>query len=250
MFSCDNEAQTKTIQINTESRSPLTKLATQAQFLPGFWMSDSYLKKIEKTKSIFANRFQTSAFYGFIIGKPNLEIDSFLLKPFPAPEVEVDAYLEFDRTKNVFKGLTELNKKKEKFELYPITESLIKMYFSDIKKTDDYRKVVDENTEIRRILFEGNYFTKDKQMSYQFDRNGKLKGLGDYVYYEVLYDFSGGINFDGLLLHRTSGGGAKADADLFKYEFKKGVLTLTYVEADWILEKHRISDTSITMIKI
>lgn len=250
LFACNNEQEQKKIQLNSESRSPLTKLATQAEFLPGFWMSDAYLKKIEQTKSIYTNRFPTSAFYGFIIGKSNQEIDSFLLKPFPDYEDEVDSFLEFDRQKNVFKGLTEINHKKERFELYPLTEELIKMYFSALKKTDDYRKVVDENTELRRILFEGTYFTKDKQMSYTFDRTGKVKGLGEYVFYEVVYDFSEGVNFDAILLYRTTGGGVKSDADLYKYEFKKGVLTLTYIEADWILERHRISDTSITMIKI
>lgn len=250
LFACNDDQQQKKIQLSSESRSPLTKLTTQAEFLPGFWMSDAYLKKIEQTKSIYVNRFPSAAFYGFIIGKPNQEIDSFLLKPFPSSEDEVDALLEFDRQKNVFKGLTKMHNKQEKFELYPLTQDHIKMYFSDLKKTDDYRKVLDENTELRRILFEGTYFTKDKQMSYTFDRNGKVKGLGDYVFYEVIYDFAGGINFDGLLLYRTTGGGVKSDADLFKYVFKKGVLTLTYVEADWILEKYHVTDTSVTMIKI
>ncbi len=250
LFACNEDQGQKKIQLNSESRSPLIKLSTQAEFLPGFWMSDAYLKKIEQSKSIYKHRFPASTFYGFIIGKPSQEVDSFLLKPFPASDDEIDAFLEFDRQKNVFKGLTEINKKKERFELYPLTEELIKMYFSDLKKTDDYRKVVDENTELRRILFEGTYFTKDKQMSYTFDRNGKIKGLGDYTFYEVIYDFSGGVYFDAILLYHTSGGGAKSDADLFKYEFKKGVLTLTYVEADWILEKHRITDTTVTMIKI
>ena len=250
LFACNEEREQKKIQLNSESRSPLTKLATQAEFLPGFWMSDAYLKKIEQAKSVYANRFLTAAFYGFIIGKPNQEIDTFLLKPFPVLNDEVASFLEFDRQKNVFKGLTEINKKKERFELYPLSQEHIKMYFSELKKTDDYRKVIDENTELRRILFEGTYFSKDKQMSYTFDRNGKVKGLGDYAFYEVIYDFAGGVNFDALLLYRTSAGGAKQDADLFKYEFKKGVLNLTYVDADWILEKHRITDSTVTMIKI
>ena len=250
LFACNDNQQQKKIQVSTESRSPLTKLTTQAEFLPGFWISDAYLKKIEQSKSIFVNRFPPSAFYGFIIGRPNRDIDSFLLKPFPTSADDFESFLEFDRRKNVFKGLTTINQKKEQFELYPLTEEHIKMYLSDLKKTDDYRKVIDENTELRRILFEGTYFTKDKQMSYTFDRNGKVKGIGDYVFYEVIYDFSAGVNFDAILLYRTTGGGVKSDADLFKYTFKKGVLTLTYVEADWILEKYRITDTEVTMIKI
>ncbi len=250
MYSCDSVPEQKTIELNSESRSPLIKLATQSEFLPGFWMSDSYLKKVEKSKSIYANRYHSSAFFGFIIGKPNQEIDSFLLKSFPKTEMDFDSYLEFDRQKNVFKGLTNMEGKKEKFELYPLTEEMIKMYFSTIKVTDDYRKVLDEKTELRRVLFEGTYFSKDKKFSYQFDRNGKVKGLGEYEYFEVIYDFSKGVGYDAILLYRSSEIGANSDGDLFKFEFKKGVLTLTYVEADWILEKHRITDTTITMIKI
>jgi hypothetical protein len=249
MYRCDSSPE-KSITIHTNGSLPTNIHAEQEEELQGFWLNETYLKQIESSKSVFKNRFNSSLFFGCIIGKMEEIKDTFLLKGISTTREDIDSYLTYDRTKHIFHGELTLDEKPQTYELYLVKDHLLKMYFTNQKLTQDFRKVENEQVELRRILFEGNYFSKDKKLSYRFDKSGKINGLSDYVYYEVLYDFDGGVNFDALLLYKTSGGGPKDEADLFKYEFKKGVLNLTYVESDWILENHRISDSTVTMIKI
>jgi hypothetical protein len=228
------------------------QLIKQAELLDGYYLSDNYLKNIEKTRSIYLNREYKTKLFGFTLKKENLLSDSAGLFGYTVHEGGLDCPLIFDFDKSIFvndlKSVKEFDDIKEPFELSLTADNIVQMYFPESKQTDLYRKVTDDQTELRKILFEGEYLSGDQQNKYSFKRDGSLKGFDDKKYYEVVYDFSLGIEYDAIIFFNKKRGNW-SDGDMYKYEFSSDTLKLYHIKTDWDNLEHKIGDITFTLIK-
>lgn len=253
-ISCNNKGNT----INTESKSidsivNKEQLITQAKLLDGYWISNNYLSEIEKTKSIYLNRQYDSKLFGFTLDKKNLLSDTAYLNGFTDHEGGYGSPLIFDFKKNTFvndlKRLEKSASLPDSFELQIINENLIEMV-SKAKFIDKYRKVVDDQTELRKILFAGNYTSTDSHKKFSFDKNGSLQGFDNKVYYELAYDFGEGISYDAIILYKSKKGGNWSDGDLYKFEFISDTLKLYHVKQNWESMQHTIEGLAYKLVKV
>ncbi|MCF8298693.1 MAG: hypothetical protein K9J13_14185 [Saprospiraceae bacterium] len=254
LIGCNNPNSDTTTNIKTDS-IPINKeqLIEQSNLLDGFWLTNNYLLQIENSKSIYLSREYDTKLYGFILEKENLLSDSAWLHGFTEHEGGYSSLLIFDYKKNIF--INDLKRKEdyssfpESFELKITKNNLLEMYFPNSKTTDTYRKVIDNQTELRRILFEGNYYSSNNERKFSFNQNGLLDGFDDKVYYELVVDFLEGIFYDAIILFPTEDGGNWPDGDMYKYEFDNDTLKLYYIKADWNNFEHEVGDISYKLIK-
>ncbi len=225
----------------------------QSEALHGYWLTDDYLTTISKSKSVYANRNYKSAFYGFILDKENLQTDSANLAGFTEHEGGYDAPLIFDTQKNKFiKNIQRVTEyaSKAPLELNSKTNDRLEIFYPTINKTDVYRKVIDDQTELRRILFEGKYRSIDSQQVFSFDQTGLVTGFGNNVRFDVVYDFGEGVEYDAVLFFDTVKGGNWNDADLYQYKFASDTLKLYKVETNWEELKHKVGPLSLELVKV
>ncbi|MEI6124798.1 MAG: hypothetical protein WCQ95_14355 [Bacteroidota bacterium] len=200
VFTIGCNSQNNSTNSTTKSNNNFDKeqLKKQVALLDGEWLSDNYLRNIEKTKSIYLNKEPNTKLFGFTLNKENLLSDSANLFGFVVHEGGYESPIIFDYKKNKFVYDSKRSKENSgipscPFELTVINDSIIEMFFPETKTTDTYRKVTDIQTGLRKILYTGNYNSIDKKKKISFDKNGTVKGFDNKVYYELAYDFTEGI---------------------------------------------------------
>lgn len=256
VFTIGCNSQNNSTNSTTKSNNNFDKeqLKKQVALLDGEWLSDNYLRNIEKTKSIYLNKEPNTKLFGFTLNKENLLSDSANLFGFVVHEGGYESPIIFDYKKNKFVYDSKRSKENSgipscPFELTVINDSIIEMFFPETKTTDTYRKVTDIQTGLRKILYTGNYNSIDKKKKISFDKNGTVKGFDNKVYYELAYDFTEGIEQDAIILYKTKEGGNWSTGDVYKFEFNSNTLKLYHVKTDWNNLEHKIEGLTNTLIK-
>lgn len=207
IISCSSPQTTTTSSSAAESvATSNSTIANYANSISGTWVSDQYLEKVKKTKSVYANKNYTTKVLFFNLNQKELLEGSANLYGFSQHEGGLDTVIKFDQNKKEFVKKGEQKGDnitfKEDFELKLNAQNKLEMYFPTEKKTDVYQRLkTDLQTELRNVLFAGNYSEKGSNSKVSFSADGKIN-FKDYTNYEVVYDFTTGPNVDGIILHK------------------------------------------------
>ena len=122
------------------------------------------------------------------------------------------------------------------------------MLFTKNQKTELYLRVKDDQYELRRILFEGTFISKERK-KISFLRNGKIEGLKDFAYFEVAYDFTEGIEFDAIYCY-SSEARPEYYPQVYKFKFINQELLLYEVQTDWETLERKVSAKPIRLKRL
>lgn len=242
--------------IKTEKNDPiLNKTDNQTELLPGLWMSDSYLRKIEMTRSVYVNKNSEPKILGFLFKQENLKSSDALLYGFTSHEGGIEIPIYFSHSSNKFvrdeKRISKSSNFNEPFELNLIDNNKLEVKFFQNNRTEIYRKVEDEQTELRRVLFEGGFKSIDNNGKFTFNRTGTLTGFDGKMTFEVVFDFGLDIEFDAIVMYKEKEGGNWSDGEMYKYEFDSDTLKLYHVNTNWETMNHKVGELryKLKMIK-
>lgn len=230
-----------------------TELITEAKSIEGTYITKSYLTNIKKTKSIYeSKKMDSQSLFGFSLDLENLKSSSPFLYGYLVHEGGYDSPIIFDSLKKRFiyyESLkNEFDNEKDIFEINH-KQNDIELYFPNTHKNEIYKKVIpDIETELRQILIEGNYLDADKR-SIIFKKNGDVLNFKDYVFFEVIYDFSLGIQFDAVIFFKSKEGGNWSHGDIYKFEISNDTLNLNFVQTNWDNLEHNIESKTIALKK-
>lgn len=235
VISCKKEdTSTKKIEVISQDKSQENNQQGQlAAKLAGNYVTDTYLSEIEKLKSIYKAEDYTTSMLGFELNKDSLAGKHPCLNGYSYNEGGLNASLLYNKTKNRFENNVNLNKEllpffKSPFKINSLSETQLEIDFENRAKKEVYRKVTDIDTELRRILFEGNYIDKATSTSVNFSQNGKITGIANKHFFELLYSFEG-IDFDIVFL--SSDDQHKYD-EMFHFKIEGNTLKIFKVNQD------------------
>lgn len=191
------------------------RLANQ---LDGAWLSENYISKIEKSKSIYANMNTDDSMLGFWLYKDTLTGKHPRLLGFSIHEGGLDAPLKYNIDKNRFENdldlVNEFSAHKTPFFIKPVNPNKIEIQHSKPAKIETYRKVADIDSELRKVLFNGVYIDKLTNKTITFKEDGETTGIANKHFYSLLFDFEE-FHFDVVFIADTS----KRD-NLQEYHYK------------------------------
>jgi hypothetical protein len=219
-----------------------TKVSLADQ-LGGYWLSDSYLVDIENSHSIFESSDYKAKYWGFKIEKENLLSGAATINTFDPHEGGYGGSLKFDSIKNEFSF------PEEPIGLKLIDSIHLQLDFGD--KKDLYRKVLDEQTELRKLLFEGKFknIIQDNQII-EFTKEGQITGLNKNKYFELVYDFGEGINYDVSIFYpNQDSSGIWSRGNLFHFKIKSDTIKLYKITPDWNEMNHKIGDLEYVLVR-
>ncbi len=256
IFSCNTPSETSTTTSSSEPVSVIdrhtTQKYTQAKALSGYWLSDSYTQAIEQSKSVYASREYTTKLFGFILSEPELRADTAYLNGFTEHEGGYGCRLRFDPATNQFASDTQTEN--SYFSSSPFTLVLknphtLHMNFTLSGKTDTYRKVPAEDTELRRILFAGMYQDSLSGKEIVFQANGKVTGFGKHSFYTLVYDFGEGINYDTVIFFADASqkNNVWDSGDMYHFKRTKNTLTLYKITPNWETMEHTVDSNGYTL---
>lgn len=243
LFSCNSKSNSSKDH-QTESQQAIANESI-AQ-LQGLWISESYLKDIETSKSIYSSREYRSKVQGFTLDAKNLRTDSAVLEGFTPHEIGYSSPIKYDSLKGKFVNdlarLSEFPTFFDPFELDYTGNKHLKMYFPKTRSFDEYRKMdTDLQAELRKILIVGKYTTTTKPVEIQFDTDGKVHNFKDFKYYELITDFGEGIEYDAIIFFKTLDGGNWVDGEIYHFKVVPGGLQLQLLKPNWETMEHVIS---------
>ena len=232
----------------------INELNFEAKLIYGEYVSKIYLENIEKTKSVFnSKKYDNQSLFGFVLDYETLTSKNPFLKGFTVHEGGYDKPLKYDPIKNKFiYNLSKINEYESNQDFFEITkmQNNLEFFFPLKNKRELYKKVeIDFETELRKTLFEGNYNNTFENKTILFNKNGEVTNFKDYVYYEVIYDFSEGIEFDAILFFKTKEGGNWSNGDIYKYVINKSTINLNFVSTNWETLEHIVETETIVLKK-
>lgn len=227
-------------------------LEEAAEGLHGLWIADNFLNKIEQNRSIYAARKYNTHILGFYLDRESLLSGHPYLEGFTEHEGGFNTPIKFDESVGGFindmDNLPEYSSFPNPFRLSFEEDQKLTMYFTKSKKKDLYRKINEElDVYLRKMLFEGDY--RYENSAIRFEGNGKVINFKDYQYYEVVYDFGEGINYDVVLFFSSPDGGNWDDATVYQYEFVEDRLKLRQVTPHWESMEYEIANEVVELIK-
>lgn len=212
--------------------------------LAGEWMAESYLEGIERDKSIYRHRKYSTTFYGFRLTKENLASDQPVIYGFTDHE-GFDVPLKYEASKQQFVSVDELYN----FEIRRNGEKT-ELYFPKTATTETYREVKpDFESALRKAVTAGKYRGPGNQ-TVHLGVDGKVKGFKEYAYYELVFDFTEGIDYDVILFFKNPRGGNRSQGELYNYRVVGNNIHLMQVAADWDNFEHQVSDEVMTFEKV
>lgn len=250
-IACNNSEQNNLHKTSTDDN----KFKLEAERISGTWLTSHYLDQIKEKKSIYAAKYDTELF------EVSLDItellgDTAILYGATEHEGGYMSPICFDPKKNLFvndSSRKEDGNTTEEFELMIGAEGKLHIHFTKDNKTDIYKKVDDVQTELRSILFSGNYHKPGnehaKAYEFGFGTDGTLEGFGKRKYYEVAFDFGLGINFDTLILFDKEEHNNWNGADLYKFEFKGDTMLLYPVTSNWDEMEQTVGALKYTLVR-
>lgn len=254
LVSCDsNRTNTENSHVDNESSVDNKRVIKLAEKLHGLWVSDSYLKNIEASKSIYLNRKYETEIQGFYLDEKTLLTDSAFLEGFTEREGGYNSPIKYDELNNRFVNdiprLSDYSPFPDPFELNYNENKNIEMYFPKSKKKDIYRKVnTDFQTTLREILIKGNYkIYPDKKV--RFENDGKVYNFEDFQFYELVYNFGEGVEYDAIVFFKSLKGGNWSNGEIYKFEFVSNSLHLQLVKTNWETMEHETDDFILVLEK-
>lgn len=251
LASCSGPKAETSSENKTAQVSPEALLSKQVSQITGNWVSDQYLENIKKTKSVYQNKMYGTKVLFFNLDKNELETSSAMLHGFTDHEGGYDVAIKFNDEKNEF--VKDDSKKtddptfKDSFELKP-NQTKLEIYFSQTKKTETYQKLsTDLDTELRKILFAGNYTDADSQSKIKFSNNGQVS-FKDYKSYKVIYDFTTGPDFDAVIFYKSKENGNE-NGDLYQFKITGKTLELQFMQGDRNGPTYKANGKKIILIK-
>ncbi len=241
--------------VKVEKSTPiLDETEEQIELLSGLWMSDSYLQKVEKTKSVYANKSSEPKILGFLLKSENLKSDSAYIFGFTSHEGGYEIPICFNSSKSKFaydpKRINQSSNFIDPFELNLIDSNKLEIKFLQNNHSEVYRKVHDVQSELRRILFEGEFRSSDSKKDFIFAHNGTLTGFENEANFEVIYDFGLNIEFDAIVMYKGNKNGNWSDGEIYKFEFVSDTLKLYRVNTNWENMDHKIEDFGYKLKRI
>lgn len=113
-----------------------------------------------------------------------------------------------------------------------------------------FKRYLSVDFALRSVLLSGVYLNSFGD-TILFQNDGSVFGFGENTqYYDIIYDFGLGIEFDALCIFTSKKGGNWPDADLYHYQIKERQVILYKIESDWEELEHHITEKSITLTKI
>ena len=209
-------------------------LSQVSNLLAGYWISDDFLTRTERSKSVFATREYSSKLFGLALETENLLGDEPYLDGFTEHEGGYGTPLKFNTVKGVFENdmekLEPYSFLNEPFEVHLRDQNTLEIRYGIDSIKELYRRVADVQTSLRRTLFEGIYINPVSSERVEFKRDGQLNGIPSKQRFEVLYDFeSAGYQFD-VVSFLADGQVAQ---DTYHYRIKKDTLSLFSIEGDF-----------------
>lgn len=239
-----NEEQPVYVGDRNSSKEEQGDNKTHFEAFNGRWMTENYLKGIEKDKSIYQHRNYSTLFYGFDLRKENLASNDPVIYGFTDHEGGFEVPVKWNKANNAFTG----NDGVRNLEMKTTGEKL-ELYFPQSKKTETYRKIrTDIATALREAVITGTYHTSDNH-TIQLSANGTVRGFEDYAYYELIFDFTEGIYYDAVVFFKNPKGGNWSEGELYQYRINENNLLLTPVITDWDNLEHQVGDEVILLVK-
>jgi hypothetical protein len=245
---CNRDRDSATTNNTGNSRRKIV-----AEQLDGYWLSESYLLDVDSSRSTYHSRDYSTKLWGFRLVKENLLSDSAVLNGFTLHEGGYGGPITFDSVKGAF--INDMTKADQfsfldkPYELRLIDGGLLEFDFGH--KKDRYRKVSDEQTELRKLLFEGafNDLIHDDKVI-RFSSDGRIIGLERQNYFEVVFDFGDGIDYDAVILYPDQeSSGMWKKGDLFHFRINADTLKLYRIMPDWDEMNHTIGDLEYVLVR-
>lgn len=209
---CTSEPKKATHTEASVKQNKIERPLNSKNQLEGLWISDTYLSKIEKSKSIYASQEYNTAMLGF-------QIKNDSLQGFNDYEGGFDAQLKYNAAKSKYeydtKNLdTEFLALPEGFTVSLLQGNKLQLEFTSGKK-DVYRQINSTiDVEINGILFEGSYTDKLTNTGIEFSKNGSVTGMQGKTEYRILYIYDEGYHYDTVFISD------KSRDIMAKYQFK------------------------------
>ena len=223
-----------------------------ADRLDGYWLSDSYLTNISNSRSIYTDRDYRTKFWGFTLNKENLMSDSAYINGFTIHEGGYGSGIKYDSIKNCFiKDLSMIDEYsfiKEPFKMTLLDSGHLELDFGN--KKEIYRKVNDDQTELRKLLFEGQFRDIKTNKIIEFSADGTVGGLDKHKYFELVYDFGEGIFYDASIFYpNQDSSGRWTNGDMYHFKINSDTLKLYKITPDWDMMDHKIGDLEYLLVK-
>lgn len=239
---------------NIELTSMEDNLESESKSISGEYISSNYIDNINKTKSVYSSRkFDNQSLFGFALDTKNLTSSNPILNGWLVHEGGYDKPLLYDIIKKKFiYDLSKLNNYETKQDAFIINrlQNNLELFFPLKNKRELYKKLnFDMQTELRKILFDGIYLDSSQNKNIIFKQDGTVINYKDYVYYEIIYDFSLAIEFDAIIFFKTKRGGNWNDGDIYKFKINNNSINLNFVETNWETMEHRLASKMTTLKK-
>lgn len=238
--------QTDSTSVTKEPKVELKKLTHEIyhEFV-GYWMSETLLTAVEKSKSVYASRKYPETLFGFYIEEGDLKDNKTKINGFTEHEGGYNIGLQWDEKIGTFtsKGMTEEFSAIEK----PINAVLVdsdhlEFQYEDGKK-EVYRKVKDCDIALRSVLFQGE-FTDINGQEYMFTPRGNMDGFKNKSYFLVGYDFVEGLEFDYVRISKNKN---RDEEEFYHYKFEGN--SLKFYEIDGEFPEISIGKLGITLTR-
>jgi hypothetical protein len=110
--------------------------------------------------------------------------------------------------------------------------------------------VVDDQTELRKILFEGQFKDLRTNTAIAFSADGKINGLDKETYFELAYDFGEGFFYDvGIFYPNKHSSGTWTRGELFHFKINTDTVKLFKIKPDWEGLEHKIGGIKYVLVK-
>jgi hypothetical protein len=255
---------------NSESKSDKeTDLIIQKDWrikgiLPGVWVPDEYIQRIESTRSPYKSSDVLKGVATMIIECDSSTTDSVIIGASWNNHEGYNFTVYFDSTNYLLTSIPDYDVKSNTYRLgYDITNRdtfLILSHFNMDNSMLDQKKfrrvALDQKSDgadwgltyiINTRLFSGQYRMLDSTKSGQisFSTAGHLKNFKSYKGYRVLTDFLGGPpDFDNICFEKSD-----SKYDCFSFKFSGDTLTLFELIPTGEYDFEKVGDTKYTLVR-
>ena len=153
------------------------------------------------------------------------------LRGFSDHEGGYDSPLKFDLSSDCYENdlanLEDFAFFKDPFQLKLINSNQLKMIF--LNDSEIYRKTKSQHHELRKILFKGKYKDKLGGRSVNFLSSGRIDGIPSRNYFQLLFDFGEGLDFDAVFISFDS---SQRETDIYHFRIEQNTIKLYEVNGD------------------
>lgn len=248
-ISCGGMRNTSTTPENRVSQY----LPAEADSLSGEWIRTGYLDRIAGLNSIWAAGGPGEGMLGFLLDKEELLTGTAELNGFDTHEGGYTCRIRWKETIGAFVCDTNAHEVVAFSDYFELQRKgrLLEMVFPKKGTADRYRRMdADLQTELRRMLVEGEYREAKNDSIIHLGRDGSVSGFMNHHYCELVYDFGLGIDYDAIVFYPTQEGGNLSQGTLYTWGREGKNLCLRKVNTDWENLEHTISRQEYILARV